>query len=83
MNILCQCLQIELRPGDISYANFLARAEGHGAEKAHVADASETCNILFSSGTTGNKFCCIFTAVATHISSALNALSDVASLSAM
>ena len=49
------CLQVQLRPGDMSYAEFLSKAEGHGAVKAHVADASDTCNILFSSGTTGNK----------------------------
>ncbi|KAL3159387.1 hypothetical protein ABBQ38_009818 [Trebouxia sp. C0009 RCD-2024] len=46
-------LQVQLRPGDMSYAQFLSQAEGHTLGGAHVADASDTCNILFSSGTTG------------------------------
>ena len=49
------CLQVQLRPGDMSYAQFLSKAEGQTAVKPHVAEASDTCNILFSSGTTGNK----------------------------
>lgn len=39
----------------MSYAQFLSKAEGQTAVKPHVADASDTCNILFSSGTTGDQ----------------------------
>ncbi len=46
-------LAVELRDGDISWADFLAGAVDDGPFEAHVADAADPSNILFSSGTTG------------------------------
>lgn len=52
--LCCCCLQVQLREGDISFADFLSKAPAaHGNQLPHIADAYETCNILFSSGTTG------------------------------
>ena len=42
-----------LRPGDASWAEFLQAAPAHSAFQAHVSDAYDVTNILFSSGTTG------------------------------
>ena len=39
----------------MSYADFLSKADAQGQVAPHVADAYDTCNILFSSGTTGNN----------------------------
>lgn len=47
-----EALAVELRQGDQSWADFLAGADD-GPFEHHVADAYETSNILFSSGTTG------------------------------
>ncbi|CAL8471383.1 g10925 [Coccomyxa elongata] len=46
-------LQVSLRRGDVSWEDFLKAAPPHGSFQAHVADASDVTNILFSSGTTG------------------------------
>lgn len=46
-------LQVQLREGDMSYEDFLSQADAEGQVAPHVADAYDTCNILFSSGTTG------------------------------
>ncbi len=45
--------QVSLRRGDVSWEDFLKAAPLHGSFQAHVADASDVTNILFSSGTTG------------------------------
>jgi hypothetical protein len=45
--------QVELRPGDRSWGQFLAGATAQAAEQAHVACSSDAALILFSSGTTG------------------------------
>ena len=44
---------MSLRRGDVSWEDFLKAAPLHGSFQAHVADASDVTNILFSSGTTG------------------------------
>jgi acyl-coenzyme A synthetase/AMP-(fatty) acid ligase len=47
---------VSLRPGDMAWADFLAAAPPHGNDFcAHVADAYDVTNILFSSGTTGQQ----------------------------
>ena len=46
-------LQVELRPQDVSWHDFLAAVPQPASLRAHVADAYATTNILFSSGTTG------------------------------
>ncbi len=46
-------MQVELRAGDMSYAAFLAKADAQEQVLPYVAEAYDTCNILFSSGTTG------------------------------
>ena len=48
-------IQVQLRTGDISYADFLSGADSEGQVTPHVANAHDTCNILFSSGTTGKS----------------------------
>ncbi|EIE19718.1 acetyl-CoA synthetase-like protein, partial [Coccomyxa subellipsoidea C-169] len=45
--------QVSLRRGDVSWEDFLKGAPLHASFQAHVADASDVTNILFSSGTTG------------------------------
>lgn len=50
---LSAAVQVSLRPGDTSWADFLAAAPAHAPFQAHVADAYDVTNILFSSGTTG------------------------------
>jgi acyl-coenzyme A synthetase/AMP-(fatty) acid ligase len=39
----------------MSYADFLSKADAQEQVAPHVADAYDTCNILFSSGTTGKN----------------------------
>lgn len=39
----------------MSYAEFLSKADAQEQVAPHVADAYDTCNILFSSGTTGKN----------------------------
>lgn len=39
----------------MSWDSFLGAADGCPDPEAHIADAYETTNILFSSGTTGKK----------------------------
>ena len=53
----CYHTQVELRAGDVPWAEFLAGAEAPASlQVPHVADASqEVTNIIFSSGTTGVK----------------------------
>ena len=51
-------LQVQLRAVDMSYADFLSKGDGGRPVAPHVADASDTCNILFSSGTTGELCLC-------------------------
>ncbi|DBA69755.1 TPA: hypothetical protein ACH3X2_012479 [Trebouxia sp. C0005] len=46
-------LQVQLREGDMSYGGFVSKADAQEQVAPHVADAYDTCNILFSSGTTG------------------------------
>lgn len=46
-------LQVELRPGDLSWQQFLAAAPQPAAVQAHVAASDDTASILFSSGTSG------------------------------
>lgn len=46
-------LRVALRPGDVAWSDFLARVPPPVRLRAHVADAYEVTNILFSSGTTG------------------------------
>ncbi|KAL4458600.1 hypothetical protein ABPG75_013465 [Micractinium tetrahymenae] len=46
-------LQVELRPGDMSWAAFLEAVPAPAEARAHVASAEEVTNIIFSSGTTG------------------------------
>ncbi len=48
-------VQVQLREGDMSYADFLSKADAQEQVEPHVADAYDTCNILFSSGTTGKN----------------------------
>ncbi|KAL0031137.1 hypothetical protein WJX77_005362 [Trebouxia sp. C0004] len=48
-----KALQVQLREGDMSYADFLSKDNAQEQVAPHVADAYDTCNILFSSGTTG------------------------------
>ena len=50
-------VQLALRPGDVSWAGFLGRAPQPVALRAHVANADEATNVLFSSGTTGELRC--------------------------
>ena len=46
--------QVQLREGDMSFADFLGKVpQAHKGQQPHSADAYDTCNILFSSGTTG------------------------------
>ena len=52
-------VQVQLRGEDMSYADFLSKGDGRGPVAPHVADASDTCNILFSSGTTGELYLCM------------------------
>lgn len=50
--------QVQLRKADVSFEDFLATASAApGSQQAHIVDAYETCNILFSSGTTGEQPC--------------------------
>lgn len=47
-----------LRPGDVTWADFLASGEGNAPSfEPHVADPDELTNVLFSSGTTGVPQC--------------------------
>lgn len=47
--------QVELRPGDLSWPDFLASVPQPTSLQAHVADSDDTATILFSSGTTGGS----------------------------
>jgi len=50
--------QVALRPGDVTWADFLASGEGNAPSfEPHVADPDELTNVLFSSGTTGVPQC--------------------------
>ena len=52
--LLCNMLaQVRLRPGDMSFAQLLDSASADSQVQAHIADAYDVTNILFSSGTTG------------------------------
>lgn len=46
-------MQVDLRPGDVNWQQFLASVPQPAAVRAHVAASDDTANILFSSGTTG------------------------------
>lgn len=46
-------LQVQLRPGDISWRCFLGAVPAPQAVQAHVAAADDPAILLFSSGTTG------------------------------
>ncbi|KAK9822001.1 hypothetical protein WJX81_007477 [Elliptochloris bilobata] len=48
-------VQVALRPGDVSWTDFLAAGEEAAARgfEPHIADPDDATNILFSSGTTG------------------------------
>lgn len=50
-----QPLQVPLRPGDVSWSGFLSLGDEslRRSWQPHVCDIHDTCNILFSSGTTG------------------------------
>ncbi|KAK9802017.1 hypothetical protein WJX73_001758 [Symbiochloris irregularis] len=48
-----QALQVDLRPGDIAWQDFLESAKQAPPVTPHIADAADPSNILFSSGTTG------------------------------
>lgn len=45
-------LQVMMRPGDLQWSDFL---QNIAPEQTHIADPSDTINILFSSGTTGDS----------------------------
>ena len=66
-NVSLCCKQVQLRAGDMSYSAFLSKADSQAQVPPYVADAYDTCNILFSSGTTGaSPACCQFTFVKYH-----------------
>ncbi len=50
--------QVTLRPGDVTWADFLASGENSAPSfEPHIADPDEITNVLFSSGTTGVPQC--------------------------
>lgn len=46
-------LRLPLRPGDLSWQQFLSGAPQPAEVQAHVAASNDPATILFSSGTTG------------------------------
>ena len=57
-HVLWRSLQVDLRVGDVSWQQFLPSVPPPAALQAHVADAGDAANILFSSGTTGGNCPC-------------------------
>ena len=55
INVSRCCKQVQLRAGDMSYGAFLSKVDSQAQVAPYVADAYDTCNILFSSGTTGES----------------------------
>lgn len=71
-------MQVQLREADVSFDDFLSKASAHHeGQKPHIVDAYETCNILFSSGTTGKLRPCLCTQISFQLVCNFVLLADV------